>query len=726
MVSKLITRVRFGPMSTIGAGALFLVVYIAASSSLYFALGLITEQSLGLTPVVMLLGGVFFVLTFMSYVEGSSLHVERGGASSFARFAFDELVSFIAGWAILLDYAIVLALVASAVPNYLSVFWAPLEDHTSEMVIPVALIVAMAYANVRGVSAETLRRRLPFGWLDLFLMLAIIAIGLVAVWNPSALVDEVDFGTAPTGEGLLIALILATVAGTGIEAASGLAGEIKIGRRELKSVVMASAGSTITIFAGIAIVALMAEPLLASVNGDQLGIGGQYVEKPVVGVVSAFEPGWLASALTYVVGVVASITLIQAARIYMLGPMRVTYALATNRQIPGPMGRLHRTYGTPYVAAIGVAVVASTLAILDDHELLIAMFAFGALLTFSIANLSIIVLRFREPHATRAYRVPLSINVGNGSIPIPSAIAFLASSGALVAVLFTRGTATAVGAAWLAAGVLMYVVYRKTQGKPLRQRVLIPEEDLRRKRAKEQEKEGFGSILVPVFGGVLDDDIVGTAGRLAMEEGDDEEGGAMIEALHVIEIPMSQPIDAPVPSERLHRARQILARAKEVGEEYQGVEVATATVRARSTGEAIVREAARRGVEAIVLAAERPSRIRGGPLLGGVEPRAAEFIGKVTEYVTRKAPCRVILTAPPETDVEALLESIKDNPHVSESFASREAERIQRLAGLTGEHDPVTPGVKIDQQTSRPHEVDADHGSVADDEDPDDFIDTIS
>ena len=106
-------------MSTIGAGALFMVVYIAAASSLYFALGLIAEQSLGLTPVVMMLGGIFFVFTFMSYVEGSSLHIERGGASSFARFAFDEFVSFIAGWAILLDYAIVLALVASAVPNYL-------------------------------------------------------------------------------------------------------------------------------------------------------------------------------------------------------------------------------------------------------------------------------------------------------------------------------------------------------------------------------------------------------------------------------------------------------------------------------------------------------------------------------------------------------------------------------------------------------------------------------
>lgn len=725
MLRSLRNRVRFGPMSTIGAGALFLVVYIAAASSLFFGLGLIAEQGLALTPIVMVLGGVFFVFTFMSYVEGSSLHIERGGASSFARFAFDEFVSFVAGWAILLDYAIVLALAASAVPNYLAVFWSPLENNTWEMVIPVALILAMAWSNVRGVSARTLRRRLPLGLIDLVVLVAIIVIGLVVVWNPSALTDSVDLGSAPTWHELFIALILSTIAGTGIESASGLAGEIKIGRRELKAVVWSSAASTITIFAGISLVALMADPVTGSGGAESTAIASTYLENPVVGVVKGFDPTWLADSLAYVVGVVAVLTLVGAARIYMLGPMRVTYALATNRQVPSTIGRLHPKYGTPYIAAAAVALVASGLAMLDDPELLITIFAFGALITFTIANLSIIRLRFKEPAAARAYRVPLSIPIGAGSLPLPSLVALIGSVAALIGVILLRHTATIVGGVWLLLGIALYVSYRKTQGKALRGRVTIPEEDLKRRSRAARSKEGFGSILVPVFGGVLDDDIVGTAGRLAMEEGDDEEG-AVIEALHVIEIPMSQPIDAPVPAERLTRARQILARAKEVGEEYEGVEVATATVRARSTGEAIVKEASRRGVEVIVLAAERPSRIRGGPLLGGVEPRAAEFIGKVTEYVARKAPCRVILTAPPETDVDSLVTSIAANPHVSEGFAAKEVERATRMGGITEEHSPVTPGAKHPTDAVRPHEAEADHSAVAEDEDPDDFIDTIS
>jgi APA family basic amino acid/polyamine antiporter len=153
---------------------------------------------------------------------------------------------------------------------------------------------------------------------------------------------------------------------------------------------------------------------------------------------------------------------------------------------------------------------------------------------------------------------------------------------------------------------------------------------------------------VPVLGTALDDDIMQTAGRLAADEDDDlGEGGAVIEALWIFEVPMALPLDARVPDAELKRARKSLARAKAVGEEYEGVEVATAVVRARRAGEAIVHEARRRGVEAIVLAAEEPSGVRGGLRLGGKQGLHDTFVGETTRYVVNKAPCRVILTAPP-------------------------------------------------------------------------------
>jgi APA family basic amino acid/polyamine antiporter len=90
-----------------------------------------------------------------------------------------------------------------------------------------------------------------------------------------------------------------------------------------------------------------------------------------------------------------------------------------------------------------------------------------------------------------------------------------------------------------------------------------------------------------------------------------------------------------------------LKRAKAVGEEYEGVEVATAVVRARKAGQAIVREAKRRGVEAVVLAADEPTRVGGGLRYGGKPGLHDTSVGETTRYVINKATCRVILTAPP-------------------------------------------------------------------------------
>jgi APA family basic amino acid/polyamine antiporter len=144
-------------------------------------------------------------------------------------------------------------------------------------------------------------------------------------------------------------------------------------------------------------------------------------------------------------------------------------------------------------------------------------------------------------------------------------------------------------------------------------------------------------------------------------------------------VPMALPLDTRVPDPELKRARAALNRAKAVGEEYQGVEVATAVVRARRAGQAIVREAKRRGVEAIVLAAEEPTRVGGGLRLGGKPGLHDTSVGETTRYVVNKAPCRVILTAPPSTRTLDPMGPVPSEPPlplghalgVSESTAAR-------------------------------------------------------
>jgi len=121
----------------------------------------------------------------------------------------------------------------------------------------------------------------------------------------------------------------------------------------------------------------------------------------------------------------------------------------------------------------------------------------------------------------------------------------------------------------------------------------------------------------------------------------------------VIEVPLTLPLDAELPPEREEEARRALRRASDVGEEYEDVKVVTEVVRARGIGPGIVDAARRSGAEAIVIGGEPPSKIRGGARLGGIGAAKPAEVGAATEYVLKKAPCRVLLTAPPETPPEA-------------------------------------------------------------------------
>ncbi|MGZ5338587.1 MAG: amino acid permease [Thermoleophilaceae bacterium] len=623
---------------SLGVPALFAIVLSAAVSGLFLTLGVVAGDALGLTPLVYLVAGVLLVLAIATYVEGSSLHPERGGASTLARYAFDELWSFIAGWAILLDYLIVMAIAAVAITPYLTPFWNGFDEGLVEIVIGGVALAFVALQNVRGLSADLLRVVLRLSLLSIGLLIVVSGIAFAQFFDLDAITDGIELGTSPSWGAVIFATVIASVAIIGVEAASGLAGEIRVGRRGLRRVVLACAGVALILLVVVSAAAVMAQPVVDGATP----LGSVYVDAPVLGIVSAFEPTWLKDVSRYVVAFTAAGMLLVTMNGQMLGLSRLSYSLATNRQIPSSVGRLDRRRGTPYIAISLAAVLAFVLALPHDLDLLVGIFAFGAMLTVSLAHLSVIVLRFREPERSRAFRVPLSVPVGGGSIPLPAALGAVLSIGAWVSVIVLHEGARVVGSIWMVLGVLMFVAYRRSEGRGVTKRFTIPPEALQEGTAAE-----YGSILVPIFGESLDDEIVGTAGRLAATRADEDEGGAVLEALYVFEIPLSLPIDARVPEERVKNAKRVLARAKEVGEEYAGVEVATAMVRGRTAGQAIVGEARRRGVEAIVLAAEEPTRVTGGVILGGRGRVRDRFIGETTRYVVEKAPCKVILTAPP-------------------------------------------------------------------------------
>jgi APA family basic amino acid/polyamine antiporter len=637
-----------------GVPGLFVAVYSAVGFSIYFSLGVVADRGLGLTPLIFLAAGLLFVVTTLSYVEGGAMLRERGGSSSFARHAFNELIAFIAGWAILIDYLIVAALAAISVPHYLEPISSDLSKAGWEIGIAAAVIVAACVLNALNITGRSRERPLAILALaDIALQLAVIVVGVLAVFHPDCLTDQLDLFTSPDFHDIVYASVVAMLAYAGIEAASDLAPDINVNPRDLKRIVSVGALAVPLVYAGMAAIALMAVPVVAGPNGPETALGHEFVEAPVLGIVSAYHPAWVSDGMRWLVALVATPVLFWAATTALLGVSRHIYTLAINRQIPSWLGKLDRRHATPQVAIAISGLIAIGLVLPTNVKLLAGLYAFGAMLAITIAQLSILRLRVTEPDRPRPFRVPLDVEWRGARLPLPAICAAIVSALAFISVLVYHDTARWVGLGWMTFGLLFYVVYRKVfEGTTLTKRVSVSEKAL----TKQVREVAFRNILVPIFGSKLDDDIVSTAGRLAaaeQEESRGKDGETKLALVYVIEVPLTLPLDAELGPEIEREAQRALKRASDVGEEYADVNVTTEVVRARGVGPGIVEAARHYESEAIVIGGEPPTKIKGGARLGGIGAAKPAEIGAATEYVLKKAPCRVLLTAPPEAPAES-------------------------------------------------------------------------
>ena len=634
----------------LGVPFLYAAASAAVGFSIYFSIGVVADRGLGLTPVIFLVAGLMFALTSLSYVEGGAMLRERGGSATFARHAFNELISFIAGWAILIDYLIVIAAASITVSHYLTPISSDFGGGDVELAVAALVIVSAAILNIADITGRNRQRRLVvLALAELGLQLLVIVVGLIVVLHPERLTDQLHLFSVPDVKDIVYSVVIATIAYAGIEAASDLAPDLEFEPGDLKRVLGVGAVAIPLIYAGIAAVALMAVPVEPTPHGPETALAGRYIEEPILGVVANYDHGFLSDVMKWAVMLVAVPVLFWAANGAMLGLSRHVYVLATNRQIPSWAGKLESTYSTPYIA-IGIAsVLALALAIPGDIRFLARVYAFGALLAVTIAQVSIVRLRIVEPDLERPYRVPWNVRFGSHELPVLAMFGALVSGLAWISVFVLHHTAVWVGGGWMIFGLVFYVIYRRyVEGTPLTRRVQVPEASLKKKPAEVE----YSTILVPVFGTKLDDDIVSTAGRLADASVEEGEPPPRLDVVYVAEVPLTVPLESPLSKDAQQRAERALERAREIGDEYENVEVTTKLLPARSLGSGIVQEARDKGAEVIVMGGEPPTRVRGGAILGGIGGARPDEIGEVTEYVLRKAPCRVLLTAPPDDDVE--------------------------------------------------------------------------
>jgi len=600
----------------LGTGALFSTAYGNVGSSIYYALGLVAIYAAGMTPVVFVIAGLIFAATAATYTEATTMFPEAGGSSSFARRAFNEFWSFFAAWGQMLTYIITIAISAFFVPHYLAVFWSPLGESPGDIFAGIVVVALLGAVNIFGVK-ESAGVNIGFAVADFLTQVVLVVIGIVLVFDPDLLVRQIDLGTTPTVGDFLIAIPVAMVAYTGIETISNMAEEARDYGKTIPRGMGLVVAAVAVIYTFLPAVALSAMPV---VNGEtKLALPkeeGGYADDPVLGVVKNMDLGSFGHAAEIYVGILASTILFIATNAGILGVSRLSYSMGQHRQLPEFLRLLHPRFRTPYIAIAVFCAIACLAIAPGKADFLGVIYAFGAMLSFTMAHASVVALRIRQPDTKRPWRGPLNISVRGRELPLYSILGGLGTGIALIVATVLDLRVLVSGVGWMATGVLLYVVYRRRQGLALTEthKIVSP------KPAVEHEVE-YESILVAFEDNDYSAEAVSTAVRLAARR---RRG---IHVLVTITVPTNAPIDAAMPEQEAKAASLIDSARVRGGRRVTGH---WEKVRPGQAGRRIVEEAKDIRARAIVM--PLPPRRTG-----------ATIFGRTLETVLTERPARVII-----------------------------------------------------------------------------------
>jgi APA family basic amino acid/polyamine antiporter len=602
-----------------GVGALFSAAYGNVGSSIYYALGVTAAFALGLTPVAFVISGLIFAATAATYAEATVMYPEAGGSSSFARHAFNEFVSFIAAWGQMLNYTITVAISAFFVPHYLAVFWAPLGHAPGDVIGGAVLIAALALINIRG-TEESAKLNLVLAVADLATQVVLVGIGLVLVFSPQVLIDNIHLGVAPTWSDFALGIAVGMIAYTGIETISNMAEEAKDAAKTIPRSVGLVVAAVLGLYLLIPVVALSAMPVTQDAAGHfTTELGSKFANDPILGIVENLGlSSGPTEALRYYVGVLAAVILLIATNAGLIGVSRLTYSMGQHRQLPEGLRQVHPKYRTPYIAILIFSVIAVITLIPGKTDFLATLYSFGAMLSFTIAHVSVIQLRRRHSAEERPWKPPLNFRFFGTEVPLTAVLGGLGTFGAWIVVMALNPRTLAVGAGWMVLGVVVYVLYRRNQKLPLTEtvKVLTPE-------PLGVEEIEYRSVLVAFEDGEpFSEEMVATATKLASKR----RRGIHIHSM--LTVPTNLPLDADMRDQEAE-AQSKIEQAKLIG--GQRVTGHVDRVRPGQAGYSIADEAKLINAAAVVVGL----RYRNG----------APLYDKTLQTVLGERPCRVIVVS---------------------------------------------------------------------------------
>jgi APA family basic amino acid/polyamine antiporter len=455
----------------------------------------------------------------------------------------------------------------------------------------------------------------------------LVLIGLVLVFNPSILVDNVHLGVAPSWGDFLLGIAVGMIAYTGIETISNMSEEAKDASKTIPKGVGLTVVAVLGLYALLPLIALSAMPVHHVGGHYTTDLGTKFADDPVLGIVENLGlSAGLTDILRYYVGVLAAVILLIATNAGLIGVSRLTFSMGHYRQLPERLRQVHPKYRTPYVAILVFSGIAIITLIPGETKLLATLYSFGAMLSFTIAHISVIRLRKRYPEKEREWKPPGSVRAFGFDVPLTAVFGGFGTFAAWIVVMALNPRTLIIGAIWMAIGISIYLLYRRRLGLSPSQthKVLLPE-------PLGVEEVEYKSVLVAFQDDEpFSEETMTTAVKLAAKR------RRAIHVIAVVTVPSHLPLDASL-GETEEEAQSKIEQAKLIG----GLRVSghVHRVRPNQAGHSIAEEASELKASALVMGL----RYRNG----------APLYGKTLQTVLAERPTRVILVGEPEQAREA-------------------------------------------------------------------------
>ncbi len=431
----------------LGLLASFSMGFADVGADIFLALGLIAAYAHGLMPLAILAASVVYITSGLAYAELAAAIPVAGGSSSFGKRAFGMWAGFIAGWGLMLDYTIDIALFAFASAGYLSFFLPHLVP-----IIPLAaalLIFVLMIVNLLGIR-ESSAVNSVLTVIVVLILLALLYVGFTGPWSAEKFLSGLTpVGADPGWESFLYSITLAMVTFVGIESISQGAEETKhpekiIPRATLMAIVVVVFFALVLSTMALGIVDWKA--LEANMNN------------PLIPVVKALP---FASIIVPVVALAGFLVCLVSANTGIIGVSRVAYSMSHAGMLSRRFNWVHPKFRTPWLTTIAFSIIAMLLAMVGNMIFLGELYAFGALTAYTVTNFSLVSLRIKEPHLHRPFKMPLNVKWGGKELSVISivGIASCLAVFVLVALLHTEGRNFAL--LWFAFGGVYFALYRK-------------------------------------------------------------------------------------------------------------------------------------------------------------------------------------------------------------------------------------------------------------------------